>query len=230
MKKEKSVAIVLAAGQGKRMGTTTAKQYLELAGYPVLYHSLKAFQDCEKIEEIILVTGTDEISYCREKIVEKYKLDKVKSIISGGKERYDSVWQGLQEMSEDMEYVFIHDGARPMLTQDIIQNGLQCVKEFGSAIAGVPSKDTVKLVDDDTFAKETPERKYVWNIQTPQIFAKELVYEAYQKMMDMPHEQVTDDAMVVETYLWKKVKIYEASYKNIKITTPEDLEIAELFI
>lgn len=230
MYERKCAAIVLAAGQGKRMGTKVQKQYLEILGYPVLYYSLKAFQDSDTITEIILVTGADEIESCKKEFVEKYALSKVKCVIEGGKERYDSVYNGLRNVSNDIEYVFIHDGARPMLTEEIISRGYDSVVTHKATVAGVPSKDTVKIVDEETFAMETPNRSRVWNVQTPQIFETALVKEAYETMMKEPHSHVTDDAMVVETFANHKVKVYEASYENIKITTPEDLKIAELFL
>lgn len=230
MSKGRCTAIVLAAGQGRRMGTKVQKQYLEILGFPVLYYSLKAFQESEVIDEIILVTGVDEIESCQKEFVEKYNLTKVTKVIVGGKERYDSVYNGLQCVSEDTSYIFIHDGARPMLNQEIIANGFESVMMHKATVAGVPSKDTVKIVDGDTFAVDTPNRSHVWNIQTPQIFEVNLLKEAYENMMKESHHQVTDDAMVVETYMNHKVKVYEASYTNIKITTPEDLKIAEIFL
>lgn len=230
MEEKKCIAIVLAAGQGKRMGTKVQKQYLEILGYPVLYYSLRAFQDSSNIQEIILVTGIDEIESCQREFVERYGFTKVSHVIAGGKERYDSVYNGLQHVSDGMDYVFIHDGARPMVNEEIIQKGLISVMEHQATVAGVPSKDTVKIVDEETFAIDTPDRRTIWNVQTPQIFDVDLVKEAYEKMMKLPHEHVTDDAMVVETFMNHKVKIYESSYENIKITTQEDLKIATLFL
>ncbi len=230
MKDKKCTAIVLAAGQGKRMGTKVQKQYLEVLGYPVLYYALRAFQDSPLIQEIILVTGKEEIQWCKRDFVDKYAFTKVTSVVAGGKERYDSVYNGLQCVSRACDYVFIHDGARPMVNEQIIQRGYESVCAYGATVAGVPSKDTVKILDENGCAKETPDRSKVWNIQTPQIFEKKLITEAYGKMMELPHDQVTDDAMVVETYMNAKVKVYHASYENIKITTPEDLGVAGLFL
>ncbi len=230
MECKKCTAIVLAAGQGKRMGTEIQKQYLEILGYPVLYYSLKAFQESDIIDEIILVTGSEELEICKMDFVEKYSFTKVVHVIEGGKERYDSVYNGLQRVSNDSEYVFIHDGARPMLTDKIIADGYANAVHYKAAVAGVPSKDTVKVVDQDTFAIDTPNRSTIWNIQTPQIFEVALAKQAYETMMHEPHSHVTDDAMVVEAFAGYHVKVYEASYENIKITTPEDLKIAELFL
>lgn len=230
MEYKKCTAIVLAAGQGKRMGGKVQKQFLEISGYPVLYYSLRAFEMSDIISEIILVTGIDEIEICQRDFVDKYGFTKVTRVVAGGKERYDSVYNGLQYVSDESEYVFIHDGARPMVNEEILISGYENVRLYGAAVAGVPSKDTVKIVDADGFAVETPDRSTIWNVQTPQIFEAGLIKEAYRKMMAVPHDYVTDDAMVAETFLNTRVKIFQASYENIKITTPEDLKIAELFL
>ncbi len=228
MQKAKCTAIVLAAGQGKRMGTRVQKQYLEIKGKPVLYYSLQAFEQSPLIDDIILVVGDNQKEYCQEEIVSKYHFQKVKKIVSGGKERYHSVWNGLQEVQGE-GYVFIHDGARPFVDEDMLQRVYQEVQIHKSCVVGMPVKDTIKIADRDGFVDDTPERSLTWMIQTPQVFEISLVKEAYDKFMQKPHLQVTDDAMVVEQMLGGKVKLVEGSYRNIKITTPEDLQIAILF-
>ena len=226
---KKHTAIVLAAGKGSRMQSVVPKQYLELCGKPVLYYSLAAFEE-SFVDEIILVTGKDDISYCKEQIVERYGFQKVTEIIAGGAERYLSVYQGLLA-AEEADYVYIHDGARPFVDAAILSDAKACVEQYQACVAGMPVKDTIKIVDAEDFAKETPERKYVWQVQTPQVFSYALVREAYDMLMeDRDAYSVTDDAMVVETMLNYPVKLFQASYKNIKITTPEDLQIAELFV
>lgn len=226
---KKHTAIVLAAGKGSRMQSAVPKQYLELCGKPVLYYSLAAFEE-SFVDEIILVTGKDDISYCKEQIVERYGFQKVTKIIDGGAERYLSVYQGLLA-AEEADYVYIHDGARPFVDAAILSDAKACVEQYQACVAGMPVKDTIKIVDAEDFAKETPERKYVWQVQTPQVFSYALVREAYDMLMkDQDAYSVTDDAMVVETMLNYPVKLFQASYKNIKITTPEDLQIAELFV
>lgn len=226
---KKHTAIVLAAGKGSRMQSAVPKQYLELCGKPVLYYSLAAFEE-SFIDEIILVAGKDDISYCKEQIVERYGFQKVTKIIAGGAERYLSVYQGLLA-AEEADYVYIHDGARPFVDAAILSDAKACVEQYQACVAGMPVKDTIKIVDAEDFAKETPERKYVWQVQTPQVFSYALVREAYDMLMeDQDIYSVTDDAMVVETMLNYPVKLFQASYKNIKITTPEDLQIAELFV
>ena len=226
---ERNTAIVLAAGQGKRMHSKVQKQFLEIQGYPVLYYSLRCFQESPLIQDIILVTGEESISYCKEEIVQKYGFTKVSAVIPGGKERYDSVYAGLCEC-RDCEYVLIHDGARPFVTEEILKRGLQKVKETGACVIGMPSKDTVKLSDEEGYVKETPNRKCVWTIQTPQIFSYSLIREAHDSIRQKDMSKITDDAMVVEQETGAKVALAEGSYQNIKITTPEDLVVAEAFL
>ena len=226
---ERNTAIVLAAGQGKRMHSKVQKQFLEIQGYPVLYYSLRCFQESPLIQDIILVTGEESISYCKEEIVQKYGFTKVSAVIPGGKERYDSVYAGLCEC-RDCEYVLIHDGARPFVTEEILKRGLQKVKETGACVIGMPSKDTVKLSDEEVYVKETPNRKCVWTIQTLQIFLYSLIREAHDSIRQKDMSKITDDAMVVEQETGAKVALAEGSYQNIKITTPEDLDIAEAFL
>lgn len=228
--KKHCTAVVLSAGQGKRMGSSVQKQYIELEGKPVIYYTLKVFQDSEIIDDIVLVVGKDQISYVKNEIVDFYGFTKVCMIVEGGKERYDSVWAGLQAIKEEDGYAFIHDGARLFVNEDILRRGYETVEQYKACVAGMPSKDTVKLVDNDTFASETPNRKYVWTVQTPQIFETSLIKEAYGKIMQGDCNGVTDDAMVVEKTMNVPVKLFEGSYENIKITTPEDLDIAKVFL
>lgn len=229
MEMKKCTAIVLAAGQGKRMNSKIQKQFLEIKGYPVLYYSLKCFQESPLIQNIILVTGEDVISYCKEEIVKRYGLDKVSHVIAGGRERYDSVYHGLLAC-ENCDYVFIHDGARPFITEEILDRGLNAVSETGACVIGMPSKDTVKLADEHGFVKETPDRKTVWTIQTPQIFEYSLIRRAHESIRRKDMSNITDDAMVIEQETGVKVCLAEGSYQNIKITTPEDLAVAEAFL
>lgn len=236
MKKKKYAAVVLSAGKGTRMNSTTPKQYLLLEGKPVLYYSLQAFEN-SMVDEIILVTGEDDIEYCRKEIVEKYGFTKIKAIIAGGKERYHSVFCGLMELKKEKkqpDYVMIHDGARPFLTDAIIQRCAKVVEEFQACIVGMPIKDTIKIVDECLFVKETPKRKYVWQIQTPQVFEFSLIYRAYEELLRREKSGetflVTDDAMVLEVICSKEVKLVEGTYENIKITTPEDLKLARVFL
>ena len=229
MKREKITAIVLAAGRGKRMNSKVQKQFLELGGKPVLYYSLNCFQQSPLVTDIILVTGAESVAFCKEEIVEKYGFTKVKKVIPGGKERYDSVYEGLLSC-ENSDFVLIHDGARPFITQEILERGMTGVRETGACVIGMPSKDTVKVSDENGFVQETPERNLVWSVQTPQIFEYSLIRNAHEKIRCENMTGITDDATVVERASGTKIRLVEGSYKNLKITTPEDLDIAEIFL
>ena len=228
MEKQKYTAIVLAAGSGKRMNSKVHKQYLIIQDRPVLYYSLKAFED-SAVDEIVLVVGKGEEKFCRKEIVDKYGISKVKAIVEGGKERYHSVFEGLKQTS-DADYVLIHDGARPFVNQDIIRRCMQEVQKYQACVVGMPVKDTIKIADEEGYAKQTPDRKNVWMIQTPQTFSYALIYEAYEEMLKTEDTAITDDAMVLERIKGKKSKLIEGSYRNIKITTPEDLLIADVYL
>ena len=228
MEKQKYTAIVLAAGSGKRMNSKVHKQYLIIQDRPVLYYSLKAFED-SAVDEIVLVVGKGEEEFCRKEIVDKYGISKVKAIVEGGKERYHSVFEGLKQTS-DADYVLIHDGARPFVNQDIIRRCMQEVQKYQACVVGMPVKDTIKIADEEGYAKQTPDRKNVWMIQTPQTFSYALIYEAYEEMLKTEDAAITDDAMVLERTKGKKSKLIEGSYRNIKITTPEDLLIANVYL
>lgn len=223
----KIAAIILAAGQGKRMNSAVQKQYLLLGEKPVLYYSLRAFEQSEA-DSIVLVAGTGEIPYCKE-LIKKYDFQKIICITEGGKERCHSVYNGLKVLPEDTEYVLIHDGARPFVTEKIISDTITAVKEYKACVVGTPVKDTIKITDNAQYAAQTPDRQKVWAVQTPQAFSYEIVQNAYARLME--HEiPVTDDAMVVETFLHYPVKLIKGSYQNIKITTPEDFVVAEAFL
>ncbi len=230
----KFAAIVLSAGSGKRMGRKIPKQYLPINNKPVIYYSLKAFEESE-VTEVILVAGKDDVEYCRTRIVEKYDFKKVTAIVPGGEERYDSVYEGLKAV-RCADYVLIHDGARPMLTQEIIKRSMDIVAVEKACVVGMPVKDTIKVVDANAFSKTTPDRNTLWQVQTPQAFSYPLILDAYTKLKnhiaqkDETLPAITDDAMVAEYFLNQKIKMVEGSYKNIKVTTPEDLLIAELFL
>lgn len=230
----KTTAIVLAGGRGKRMNSAVPKQFLTIKDKPVLYYSLKAFED-SFIDSVILVASQDDIDYCQKEIVEKYGFQKVGRIVVGGKERYHSVLNGLKAAS-DCDYIFIHDGARPFVTQDMLHRLLETVKHANACVAGMPVKDTIKIANEDGYIETTPKRELVWMIQTPQVFSFELIKKAYLILEKDEYSllqkgiSITDDAMVVEMLLGESVKLVEGSYQNIKITTPEDLTVAEGFL
>ena len=224
--KGKNIAIVLAAGKGKRMGTDIPKQFLSIHDKPVLYYSLKVFQEHEDIDEIVLVLSEEYKEYTQREILEKYGITKVSAIAEGGAERYDSVMAGLSACV-DCSCVFIHDGARPCITKEIIDRCLAAVDETGACAAGMPSKDTIKIADENGCVSYTPPRQRVWNIQTPQVFSYKLICDAYKEIREKSMTGITDDAMVVESSNKAKIHLVEGSYENIKVTTPDDIKVLE---
>ncbi len=221
-------AIVLAAGTGKRMKSTVHKQYLNLAGKPLIYYAVKAFEQ-SGVTDIVLVVGAGETEYCRRDIIERYHIRKVRAVVEGGAERYHSVWKGLLA-AKGADYVLIHDGARPFVTADLIERSMKTVADCSACVVGMPVKDTIKVVDREGFATATPDRSCLWQIQTPQVFSYLLICEAYERLMDQKEVMVTDDAMVLEQMTGYPVRVIRGSYRNIKITTPEDLITAEAYV
>lgn len=222
-------AIVLAAGQGKRMGSAMPKQFLEIHGKPLLCYALECFEASPLISEIVLVTGEENRAYCQKEIVEAYGFSKIKKIVAGGKERYDSVYEGLKAC-ENCDIVFIHDGARPFPDQAMLERTMEAAQQYGACVAAVPSKDTMKLGNADGFVEKTLDRSVLWNIQTPQVFDYAMICEAHRRLREGSMEGITDDSMLVEILGLAPVKLVMGSYDNIKVTTPEDLVIAENII
>ncbi|MGN0367782.1 MAG: 2-C-methyl-D-erythritol 4-phosphate cytidylyltransferase [Wujia sp.] len=229
-------AIILAAGVGSRMQSNTAKQFLKIGEREVLSYSLCAFQNHEAIDQIVLVTKAEYVEHCRKELVEKYELTKIKEICIGGKERFDSVYEGLSVINQvsEKDLVLIHDGARPFVDQDMITRSISCAKEYGACTVGVAVKDTIKVVDEKQYGIETPERASLYQIQTPQTFRLSLIKKSYEIMKKVNKDgrinhKITDDTMLVEQYGGVRCKVIPGSYENIKITTPEDLEIASIF-
>lgn len=220
-----NTAIVLAAGRGNRMNAGMNKQFIPILGKPLLAHTLEVFQACSLVDSIILVAGSGELELCRKLIVEAYGFNKVDKLIEGGSERQESVYKGLMALEADCGIVLIHDGARPILTGDIIERCIEGVEKYGAVSSGMPAKETVKILDGKGFVKYTPQRELVWITQTPQAFRSDLIRKAHENAMA---EGIlgTDDASLVEI-LGEKVKMLESSYENIKITTPEDIIVAE---
>ena len=228
----KITAIVLAAGSGSRMKSKTKKQFMEIKGKPVIWYSLFEFEK-SRVDEIILVTGKEDIDYCKKEIVEKYNLKKIKNVVAGGSERYESVYNGLKEVTGNI--VLIHDGARPLINNEIIERSIEGTIKSDACVVGVPVKDTIKRANKEGYIIDTPNRSGLWITQTPQSFKTDLVKMAYKKMKEELEKgnttlNITDDAMVVEEFTTNQVRFVQGDYKNIKVTTPEDIDIAELFI
>ena len=283
-------AILLAAGRGTRMGSGIRKQFMELAGRPVLSWSLNVLALSPIVTEIVLVIpaggGANKSAEEEQEHIRRLFIDplpeaaaaKVRALVPGGAERYNSVYNGLEAIQWPCDYVFIHDGARPLITEEMLEKLFRAVQEYKAVVAASPSKDTVKITDDSGFVQSTPDRSRVWNIQTPQCFAYELVKSSYEKIIGAAsnaapaaaetdsarttelnragadaesdtapaaafadfagagHQnrqaplKITDDAMVVEYASDTKVRPVDTGYQNIKITTPEDLLVAEVFL
>ena len=221
----KTVAIIPAGGSGKRLGSGIAKQYLSLRSLPVLVHTLLVFQKSNLIDEIVLVVPEDDLASVREQIVERYELTKVSTVIAGGRERQDSVQNGFLTVSEACDVVIIHDGVRPFVTEDMIARVIKVAAEEGAASIGVAAKDTIKETTGEGVVKATLSRSNLWQTQTPQAFQYDLLRKAFAKAGD-DHFYGTDDASLVER-TGAKVRMIAGSYDNIKITTPEDLIVAE---
>ena len=223
----KITAIVLAAGSGSRMHSDTKKQYMEIQNKPVVWYSLNAFEN-SSVDEILLVVPEGEREYAQAEFVDKYGFKKVAMVITGGAHRYDSVYHGLEHTTGD--YVLIHDAARPMITNEIIERCIEGAKEYKACVAGMPVKDTIKEVNEDKIVVNTPSRDTLYITQTPQAFEYDLVHNSYIKLFGSGDQNVTDDAMVVEQFGKTKVKFVDGSYENIKITTPEDIEVAKTLL
>ena len=219
-------AIVLAGGRGKRMNYHKSKQFIEIKGKPVLVYTLEKFIYNKNIDEVILVLPEDEVDYCKKEVLQRYSL-KVERIVIGGKERQDSVFNALEAM-EKADIVLIHDGARPFINEKIIEEGIKYANIYGAAAPGVTPKDTIKVKNEDNISVDTPDRNMLVAVQTPQCFKYDEIYQCHRKIKE-ENAIVTDDTSVVERY-GHKVYLYEGDYTNIKITTPEDLILAERLI
>lgn len=222
-------ALVVAAGSGKRMGAgDIPKQFLPLASLPILAHTLARFESFHCLSHVTLVTRPEDVEKCWSDLVHKYHFKKVQSIVPGGMTRQDSVYQGLQNLDSETEIVVIHDGVRIFITEEMVAESIQEARKYGAAVVAVPVKDTVKQVSEDGFVAQTLDRHGLWTVQTPQTFRYPLIRSAYEKACEDGFYG-TDDAMLLER-LGFKVKVVLGTYRNIKITTPEDLVLAEMIL
>ena len=221
-------AIILAGGKGKRMNSKVSKQFIEIKGKPIIYYTIKKFNENKNIDNIVVVLPQDEVDYFKENVLEKYML-KVDKIVIGGAERQDSVYNGLKSLEQDsVDIVLIHDGARPFISDRIIEEGINYAAVYGASAPGVMPKDTIKIKNEEGFSINTPKREMLMAIQTPQVFKFNEILKCHEKIKE-DKILVTDDTMVVEQYGYN-VYLYEGEYTNIKITTPEDLILGEKLI
>ena len=219
---EKVGAIVAAAGKSERMGGVE-KIFATIDGKPLIAHTVEVFQQSPVVDCIVIVLAKDKVSAGLD-LARKYHWSKVIAVCPGGTRRQDSVSEGLKQFGK-VDWVMIHDGARPCITQDIIERGLEQAKDTGAAIPAMPVADTIKIVSPDFYVKDTPLRAELWAVQTPQVFRFDIISEAHRKAKD----NVTDDASLVERAGYK-VKVFKGLNTNIKVTTPEDLIIAAAII
>ncbi len=228
--------ILLAGGSGERMQSEVPKQLMKIAGKEMIWYSLHTFEENPEVDNIILVTRKEDIPYFRSELVDKYGFTKVRRICPGGEERYNSVYNGLMTIDpEDAEenIVMVHDGARPFVTHRMIHDSVQTIRDgYTACTVGMPVKDTIKIVTktgNGVMGTDTPDRSTLYQIQTPQTFIYSVIKRSYERRMEDRNRAITDDTMLVEQYGGVLSKILPGSYENIKLTTPEDLEIAEVF-
>lgn len=220
----KNCAVIVAAGKGTRMGAAINKQFIRIGEKAVLYHALKAFTECPLIDDIVLVLSREDMEYCRNNIINDICTQKPIALVEGGTTRHESVYNGLKNLG-DCDIVLIHDGARPFITSEIIEDGIKYAGIYGASACGVRPKDTIKFVDSQGFSVSTPDRASLFSVQTPQCFKYELILECHKRIQSEA-VAVTDDTMILERYGYK-VFLYDGDYNNIKITTKEDLAIGE---
>ena len=220
-------AVFPAAGQGRRMNVGINKVFLDLLGKPILVHTLQRFSRSKNIHHLVVVVAAEEVSFIR-KLLKAVPGLKPYQVVAGGTERQYSIANGLAVVPKESEIILVHDAARPLTSIETIDRVVAGAREVGGAIAAVPEKNTVKVVDEDGIVRETPPRKTLWEVQTPQGFRREILLEAYRKAEEDGFLG-TDDSSLVER-LGVPVKVVESDYRNIKVTTPEDMLIAEAFL
>lgn len=226
--KMKIVALIAAAGKGKRMNTRISKPFIPIFGKPILAYTIEKFEKCRLIDKIYLTVNSEEKELCSRNVIIKYNFSRVQELVDGGETRQDSVYNGLKALDKDTDIVVIHDGARPLIEETLIRDSIEKAQKYGAAIAAIPIKDTVKKSENNFFINKTLNREEIWRAQTPQTFKYDLILPAYHKAYKDKY-LATDDAAILERY-GHKVKLIIGSEENIKITTPFDIIVAENFL
>ncbi|MFW6113054.1 MAG: 2-C-methyl-D-erythritol 4-phosphate cytidylyltransferase [Thermodesulfobacteriota bacterium] len=227
----KVAAVIAAAGLGRRMQKDIPKTYLPLAGKPILIHTLEIFERVPEVHEVLVVVHPEDLEFCQEEILAPYPLKKVLRVVPGGKERQDSVYNALKVLkreSEELEIILVHDGVRPLVAPALIRQVVAAARRHGAAILGIPCQDTLKRVSSSREVLDTLDRRELWQVQTPQAFQTGLLWRAYQEAMNRGL-YATDEASLVEA-LGKTVVVVPGSPLNLKITTQDDLKMAEAFL
>ena len=225
----RTAAVITAAGAGIRMGGDQAKQFMELGGRPLLAVTVERFELSPDIDGIVLVVPPDKVDYCRGEIVERYDLAKVKKVVAGGKRRQDSVRLGLEATEGHFPLVLIHDGVRPLVPPDLISRIVRAANQYRAVIPALAARETIKEADEAGLVVKTHDRRTLWLVQTPQAFRYEDILEAHRRALEENWEEITDDALLMERK-GVPVKIIEGSEENVKITTPQDLELARFLL
>ena len=225
---KKVAAVIVAAGEGRRMGTSRAKAFIPLNGTPMLVYAIRPFEACSRIQSLHPVLRKEDIHSWHQKILEKFPFKKANSPVAGGSSRQDSVRLGLESIREDIDIVLIHDGVRPFVDARMLEQLLDTMEEAQAAVLAVPAKETMKVVSSGGRVLETPDREALWHIQTPQAFDHRIILEAHRKAL-ADGIMATDDSTLVER-LGIPVTVVQGSYRNIKITTSEDLIIARALL
>ncbi len=218
----KTAAVIVAGGVGSRMNSDIPKQFTEVLGKPVIAYTINSLSKCAGIDEIVIVTLPDYLVFCKD-VADAFGFKKVTKIVCGGSSRQESVYNGLKEVSDNMDLIAIHDGVRPLIDPDTVDKCIKAAYKHGCAAVGVKMKDTVKVVDSDGFIEYTADRETLWQVQTPQIFRRDLIFSLHGAAAN-GNLNATDDCMLAERAGYK-VKIVEGKYENIKITTPQDIHI-----
>jgi 2-C-methyl-D-erythritol 4-phosphate cytidylyltransferase len=227
----KAAAIIAAAGLGRRMQQDTPKTYLQLAGKPILIHTLEIFEKVPEVQEVLVVVHPEDLEFCQEEIIDPYPLKKVLRLVPGGKERQDSVYHALKVLKKeaaDLDVILVHDGVRPLVDPDQVRKVVAAARRHGGAILGIPCQDTLKRVNSKGVVVDTVDRQELWQVQTPQAFQAALLWRAYQEAMERGF-YATDEAALVEA-LGETVVVVPSTCLNLKITTPDDLKIAEAIL
>ena len=220
--------LIPAAGKGHRMQHAVKKPYIELAEKPILSHTIQRFEQNSAVDAIFVIVDETDFAACHATVLEPYAFTKVQRLVAGGATRQESVQNGIHALPADTDFVIVHDGVRPFVTDATIFACLAAADEYGAAIAAVPVKDTIKVANSDSFVLETPTRERLWTVQTPQVFRKSLLIEAHQTAAQR-QLTATDDAGLVEQ-LGFPVKLVHGNYENLKITTQVDLQIAAVLL
>lgn len=230
MKMRKKIGVIIpAAGKGKRMSNNVSKQYIEINKKPIIAYTIEKFQNSSSVDDIILIVGKGEEEYVEKYIKNRYGFTKIKAIVKGGKERQDSVYEGLKVLDNDVDIVLIHDGVRPMISNNEIERVIEETIKHKACVLGVKVKDTIKVVNEQGEVIKTPDRNHLYAIQTPQAFDRKIITDAYKKGIK-ENFTATDDSMFVEEFTSVKVKVIEGNDTNIKITTPNDFKIFKEYI